>query len=78
MGLQDNIAVIKKSDTEYTALLMQCTHQENPVQFTGEGFYCPSHGSKFDMDGNVTVKPARTPLKHYNTKVENGNVIISL
>jgi Rieske Fe-S protein len=78
MNLEDNVAVIKKSDTEFVALLLQCTHRENEVKYTGSEFYCPSHGSTFDMDGNVTKQPAIRPLKRYPASLVGNNVIIKL
>src|SRR5215470_5659810 len=40
-----DIAVEKKEDNTYTALLLQCTHQENQLTPNGtNGFYCSLHG----------------------------------
>ncbi|MCC7233088.1 MAG: Rieske (2Fe-2S) protein [Bacteroidia bacterium] len=76
--LEFDVAVIAKPDKSYYALRMECTHQMNPVQFTGNGFYCPTHGSRFNMDGNVTEEPAQFPLKRYKVTIESGNVIVHL
>src|SRR5690242_19004982 len=47
-----DIAVEKKQDNTYLALLLHCTHQENQLTPTGtNGFYCSFHGSKFDSNG---------------------------
>src|SRR5258706_71066 len=52
-----DIAVQKEQDN-YNALLMQCTHQNNQLTVSGNGFYCSLHGSQFDKEGNVKKGPA--------------------
>lgn len=43
-------------------LSSQCTHQQCPVDWKGEGFSCPCHGSAFDKEGQVLQGPAAKPL----------------
>ncbi len=74
-GWYFDIAVQKKQN-EFTALLLQCTHQSNQLTATGSGYTCSLHGSKFDKDGNVTNGPAEEPLKKYKTTINNSNLII--
>src|SRR5947207_47559 len=57
-SLEFDIALIKKSENEYLALQMVCSHRQNPVNPTPKGFICPTHGSEFDMEGNATKGPA--------------------
>ncbi|MEJ1239843.1 Rieske (2Fe-2S) protein [Chryseolinea sp. T2] len=73
-----DILVVKKSETEYNALYLKCTHRENPVSATKTGLYCPEHGSTFDLEGNVTKEPAPAPLKRFTTSVGEGSVTIDL
>lgn len=73
-----DIALIRKSPTEYNALYLKCTHRENPVSATKTGLYCAEHGSTFDLDGNVTKEPAPAPLKRYHTTVTENAVTIDL
>lgn len=73
-----DILVVKKSDTEYNALYLKCTHRENPVSATKTGLYCPEHGSTFDLDGNVTKEPAPAPLKRFTTSLHEQAVTIDL
>ncbi|HEY9046240.1 MAG TPA: Rieske (2Fe-2S) protein [Ohtaekwangia sp.] len=73
-----DILLVKKSDTEYNAIYMKCSHQENPVTATKTGLYCSSHGSTFDLDGNVTKEPALTPLKKFKTQIQDNQIIIDL
>lgn len=74
-----DIAVEKRPDNTYLALLLQCTHQENQLTPIGKGgFYCSFHGSKFDSNGQVLKGPAELPLQRYRTYVENNNVVIEI
>jgi cytochrome b6-f complex iron-sulfur subunit len=57
---------------------MQCTHADNEVQASQNGFYCNSHGSKFDANGKVLKGPASLNLKQYQTSVSNNNLIITI
>jgi Rieske Fe-S protein len=74
-----DIAVEKKADNDYLALLLQCTHQENQLTAMGTaGFYCNLHGSRFDSNGNVLKGPAEQSLERYRSYVENNNLIIEV
>lgn len=73
-----DIAVQKKPDGSYEALLLQCTHQENQLTVTSNGYKCSLHGSQFDKDGNVTHGPAAEPLRRYKTNIENEELHIYL
>ena len=77
-SLEYDIALIKKSEAEYLALQMICTHRQNPVTVSSHGFFCPSHGSEFDMEGNATKGPAENPLKKFSTVIKEGKAIISI
>lgn len=76
--LQYPIYLFRFSDTEYTALYMQCTHQGNELSAYGEKLVCPAHGSEFDNKGKVTNGPASSPLRTFPTQFENQNISISL
>ena len=73
-GWYYDVAVQKNPDNSYTALLLQCTHQENQLTPTGTGYHCSLHGSDFDKQGNVRKGPAEQPLHHFETSV-NSNII---
>ena len=70
------IFVMKKSETEYEALQLKCTHRGHSVNVEESKLHCPLHGSEFDLDGNVIHGPAKEPLKKYPVSVENGNAVI--
>ena len=57
---------------------MVCPHQNNPVVVSDNGFYCLSHGSEFDADGNATTGPAVGTLRKFPVKVEMNRAVISL
>lgn len=74
-----DIAVQKNADNTYSALLLQCTHQENQLTPVGNnGYTCSLHGSQFDIKGNVRKGPAEKHLEQYRTTVENNNLIIEI
>ena len=76
--LQYPIYVFRFSENEYTALYMQCSHQGNEVTAYGEKLVCSAHGSEFDNKGNVTNGPASSPLRSFQTKIKNQNILITL
>lgn len=73
-----NIGLSKEADGTYTALLLRCTHADNQLTPTGNGFTCNLHGSKFDHEGHVTNGPAARDLKKYRTEVVSNQIIIHL
>ena len=77
-NLEFNILLVKKKDNTYNALYMQCTHQTQPLSASKTGLFCPSHGSAFDLDGNVTVEPATRALKKFKTEIQDQNINIYL
>lgn len=73
-----DIAVHKEEDETYTAILMKCTHMDNQLNLTGEGFRCSLHGSEFGKKGEVLKGPAEHPLKIYSTVINNENLVIKI
>jgi Rieske Fe-S protein len=51
---------------------MKCSHQDNSLTVTKTGLFCSSHGSTFDLEGNVTKEPALEPLKKFKTEINNS------
>ncbi len=74
--LEFDIVLVKNSETDFSALQLKCTHQDNALTATQTGFFCSSHGSTFDLKGNVTKEPALNPLKKYKTEIKSSLVII--
>jgi cytochrome b6-f complex iron-sulfur subunit len=70
-------ALIKNPDGSLTALSILCTHVCCECSFdpASDAFYCPCHGSVFDISGNVVRGPASAPLPTVQLRVdESGNV----
>lgn len=77
-GYDYNIALQKENDGTFSALLLRCTHSDNQLSSTGNGFVCNLHGSRFDKEGMVLKGPAERSLKKLKTSVSAENVIIYL
>jgi len=75
-ALDFDIAVVKYDNNLYKAFELQCTHQPNVrLATTSTGFVCHEHGSRFDLNGQVTQPPARKKLKEYKLELINKNTI---
>ncbi len=72
------VCLFRFSETEYSALYMQCSHQGNELSAYGDRLVCSAHGSEFDNKGNVTSGPAIKPLRTFPVQLENENILISL
>ena len=72
------ICVFRKSETEYTALWMQCSHQGAELQASGDRLQCSAHGSEFDANGLVKTGPAATPLRKFPVSVGKTDLFIDL
>ena len=72
------VAIEKKEDGNFIALLLKCTHYDNQLTPTGNGFTCAAHGSKFTLDGTVVKGPAEAPLKQLKTTKTNTDLIVNL
>lgn len=73
-----DIAIEKKSNNTYHALLLKCTHYNNQLTETGNGYTCSLHGSRFDKQGNVVKGPAETALQELRTEINNNLLLIHL
>ncbi|MFL5727963.1 MAG: ubiquinol-cytochrome c reductase iron-sulfur subunit [Cytophagaceae bacterium] len=71
-----DILVVKKSDTEYNAVLMKCSHQDNMLIATKSGLNCTLHGSNFDLNGKPLSGPAINPLTRFPTEISGSSLIV--
>lgn len=76
-SLSNDILLIKNND-RYSALYMRCTHEGVGLTATSQKIFCPSHGSEFDLEGNVVKEPALRNLKKFRTELNNNDIIIHL
>ncbi len=58
-----------------------CTHLKCKIDYSSadDGFKCPCHGSKYDLEGHVIKKPAKKDLTDYSDLVfeEDGQLKLS-
>ncbi|HEY6953445.1 MAG TPA: Rieske (2Fe-2S) protein [Bacteroidota bacterium] len=73
-----DLALEKRPDGSFAALLLRCTHASNPVTFNGEQFTCSLHGSKFNEHGAVVRGPASLPLQQLPVRKTDGELLIDL
>lgn len=76
--LQFPVCVYRTDDNNYTAVLMQCTHQGAELQVSGDQLTCPAHGSEFDQSGKVTQGPAAQNLRNFPVSVQGEQLFIDL
>jgi nitrite reductase/ring-hydroxylating ferredoxin subunit len=66
----------------YFAFGDTCTHRQCSLaegELEDTTIVCPCHGSEFDIrTGEVVNPPARDPVPHYETKVEDGQIQIAI
>ena len=70
--------VVKLSDQQIVAFGPQCTHLGCAYHWEERSseFLCPCHSSIFSVDGKVISGPAPRPLDRYDTKTENGKLLL--
>ena len=69
---------VRGSDGHVTAFGPQCTHLGCAYHWDDarSEFVCPCHNSLFGLDGKVLAGPAPRPLDRYETKVQNGKLLL--
>ncbi len=72
------ICIYRFSESEYTALLMKCTHQGTQLEVFGERLECPAHGSEFNDKGIVMEEPADRNLRTFPVTIQKNQLYISL
>jgi Rieske Fe-S protein len=77
-GVAFDILLLKESDCLYTAVYMQCTHQENTLSFSGKKIICNAHGSEFDLQGKVTMGPAVRDLRSFPVTLTPEKIFLTV
>ena len=74
----ERILVLRKEDGALVALSMTCTHWGSDVSYEGvsKELVCPTHGSRFDLQGAVVEGPADDPLEQYSVQESDTVVVI--
>lgn len=72
-----DLAVHSKEDGSFDVFLLKCTHHDNELEITEDGFLCNRHGSMFDKTGAVTEGPAAKPLEQFPAVRSEDQIIIT-
>lgn len=69
---------VVRTEEGFHAMSATCTHLGCLTRYEAEHkrVFCPCHGSRFDLEGNVTGGPAPRPLPRLKLTVENGVLIV--
>jgi Rieske Fe-S protein len=73
-----NIVVLKTAGNEFIALSSICMHLGCRVRKARDGFDCPCHGSRYDLNGKVINGPAAKSLKSFPVRREGEELVIDL
>lgn len=67
-----------ESQDDVTVFSSWCTHLSCRVSWEDEEqvYVCPCHDGIFDIEGKVVAGPPPAPLREYENKVEEGNLLI--
>jgi len=78
--LNRNILVAHVKPNVFTAVDITCTHSACQVNYDADHlrFYCPCHGSEFDLYGRVLKGPATKPLNYYHTQLKGEEVMVTI
>ena len=74
------LLLVRSSNSTIKALSRRCTHssyQIVPYSSNGIANCSSSHGGSFDLNGNVVNSPPVSPLRSYETLLENNILKIS-
>jgi Rieske Fe-S protein len=77
-GVGHPIVLYRFSDTDFSALLLECTHQGTELNVNGDLLSCSAHGSEFSNRGEVIQGPADQRLKSYKVTNDKENIYIHL
>ncbi|MBS3914487.1 MAG: Rieske (2Fe-2S) protein [Bacteroidetes bacterium] len=72
------IVLYALENSQYSALLTECTHKGCEVKPQGDFLVCPCHGSEFSKTGEVQNPPAENPLRSFKTNSDEKNIYIYL
>jgi cytochrome b6-f complex iron-sulfur subunit len=64
----------------FYALSATCTHLGCMTQYERDGnrIFCPCHGSRFSVDGEVVGGPAPSPLTRFHLAIEAGALVLDV
>ncbi len=69
-------ALVVRSSAGFKVLSLVCTHLGCTVDVTADGFACPCHGSRYDLEGAVRRGPATNALRLLRSEINNSGHLI--
>jgi len=75
------IAVFRLTDDRVKAVENRCPHKQGPLAegiISGDDILCPLHNWRIHLEDGQVASPDEGCVKTYATKVENGQVFLSL
>ncbi len=70
-------AIIIHNEQGFSALSLVCPHLGCQVNVNSDGFACPCHGSRFQLDGSLRNGPTSRPLTALRVEVNSvGHLIV--
>ncbi len=75
-SFETGVYIVNFGNNNFLALGFICTHLQCPVHWAGTDFFCPCHGSVYNIHGVNIAGPAPRPLYHHVIKIKNGHVYI--
>lgn len=68
--LASNDLFVIRTESGVAAVSSRCTHLGCTVRRTANGFSCPCHGAKYDLDGNPTSGPTKIALPWFEIQLD--------
>ena len=79
-GITDTLAsskvLIVRAQGKIFAESAICTHRTTTLKVVDGELRCPSHGSRFDIMGNVTKGPAKEGLPRFAVSIKDGHLFV--
>jgi len=75
------IAIFRLTDDRIKAVENRCPHKQGPLAegiISGDDILCPLHNWRIHLDSGEVAAPDKGCVKTYPTKVEDGQVFLSL
>lgn len=72
------LVLYRFSDTDFSAVLLQCPHQGAELNVHGDLLSCSAHGSEFNNKGELIQGPAEQGLKKFKVTTDNQTIYIHL
>jgi len=77
LSITEAQAVIRPTPEGFEAYSLVCPHLGCLVEPRKDGYYCPCHGSRFELDGTVIKGPASDPLLGLELRIsDEGHLLL--